>query len=189
MARWEPNTGERLQEAALDLFERGYDKTTAAEIAARAGTAKSTFFRLFPDKREVLFAGTGELAEQAVTAIAAVAPGATAFEVIDAALRAIVAVFDPEKRAWYARRQQVIDRNPELRERELLKRQAQAEAITAAIRAGGHDGLTPEVLAALIGLALNATYTRWTSAPGDQDPAELAGKVLAELRTTVTTLE
>jgi len=58
MARWEPNARERLVLAALDLFaEQGYDSTTVTQIAGRAGLTKTTFFRHFPDKREVLFAG------------------------------------------------------------------------------------------------------------------------------------
>ncbi len=58
MARWEPNPGLRLVRAAIDLFaEQGYDDTTVAQIAARAGLSKATFFRHFPDKREVLSAG------------------------------------------------------------------------------------------------------------------------------------
>ena len=58
MARWEPGARERLVVAAIDLFtERGYDATTVAQIAERAGVTKSTFFRHFPDKRELLVAG------------------------------------------------------------------------------------------------------------------------------------
>lgn len=60
MARWQPNAPERLVVAALDLFsERGYENTTVIDIAERAGLTKSTFFRHFPDKREVLFGGDG----------------------------------------------------------------------------------------------------------------------------------
>src|SRR6185312_5877551 len=56
MARWEPNARERLERAALALFtEHGFDATTVAEIADRAGLTKSTFFRHFTDKREVVF--------------------------------------------------------------------------------------------------------------------------------------
>src|SRR5208282_4010488 len=58
MARWEPGARERMVLAAVDLFtEQGYDATTVAQIAERAGVTKSTFFRHFPDKRELLVAG------------------------------------------------------------------------------------------------------------------------------------
>src|ERR1700742_1366344 len=58
MARWEPGARERLVLAAVALFtEQGYDATTVAQIAERAGITRSTFFRHFPDKREVLVAG------------------------------------------------------------------------------------------------------------------------------------
>jgi AcrR family transcriptional regulator len=50
--------------AAVDLFtEQGYDATTVAQIAERAGVTKSTFFRHFPDKREVLVAGQEVLSQ------------------------------------------------------------------------------------------------------------------------------
>ena len=69
MARWEPDARERLVRAALDLFaEQGYDDTTVVQIAERAGLTKSTFFRYFPDKREVLAAGQDTLASSSPTA-------------------------------------------------------------------------------------------------------------------------
>ena len=52
----------RLMRAAIELFdEQGYEETTVAEIAERAGLTKRTFFRYFSDKREVLFSGSEEL--------------------------------------------------------------------------------------------------------------------------------
>ncbi|MFC8676975.1 TetR/AcrR family transcriptional regulator [Streptomyces griseorubiginosus] len=188
MGRWEPDTRERLQNAALELFERGYDTTTAAQIAERAGTSKSTFFRHFADKREVLFVGTGEMADRAVAAVAEAAPGITAFDLVDVVLQAIIGVFDPGRRTWYGRRQAVVDRNPELRERDLIKRQTQNEAIATALRDKGLDGISPDVVVALIGLASHATYTRWIEASDERDVAALAADVLAELRTAVTAL-
>ena len=52
----------RLQKAALELFQaRGYEQTTAVEIAMRAGVTGRTFFRHFTDKREALFDGEAAL--------------------------------------------------------------------------------------------------------------------------------
>ena len=71
MGRWQPDAQARLQEAALALYaERGYDETTVAEIAERAGLTKRTFFRYFADKREVLFFGSERLQQQMVAAMA-----------------------------------------------------------------------------------------------------------------------
>jgi AcrR family transcriptional regulator len=56
MSRWKPDASTRLQEAALEIYgERGFEQTTVAEIAQRAGLTERTFFRHFADKREVLF--------------------------------------------------------------------------------------------------------------------------------------
>ena len=72
MGRWQPDSRERLQEAALDLYaERGFDQTTAAQIAARAGLTERTFFRHFADKREVLFGGSDLLKQRIVAGVAA----------------------------------------------------------------------------------------------------------------------
>ena len=71
MGRWQPDSRGRLQEAALALYsERGFDSTTAAQIAERAGLTERTFFRHFSDKREVLFGGSALLKERIVAAVA-----------------------------------------------------------------------------------------------------------------------
>src|ERR1700761_1817319 len=101
MARWEPNTRGRLVLAALDLFaSEGYDAVSVAQIAERAGVSKMTFFRHFPDKREVLFAGQelhGRLLADGITAAPA---GATPLAAVGAALDAATASFTPEQRAF-----------------------------------------------------------------------------------------
>lgn len=49
-------THTRLVTAAFELFlEQGYDKTTIDDIAERAGTGRTTFFRYFPSKDDVVF--------------------------------------------------------------------------------------------------------------------------------------
>src|SRR6202012_418937 len=96
MARWEPNARERLVRAAVELFaEQGYDATTVSEIAERAGgLTKTTFFRHFPDKREVLFAAGEEAHSRLMAdAIAAAPDPATPLQAVAAALDAVTAGF------------------------------------------------------------------------------------------------
>jgi len=79
MGRWEDNAVGRLQEAAMELYrEPGYDKVTVAEIAARAGLTRRTFFRYFSDKREVLFFGTAKLEAFVAEGVLAAPPGTPA---------------------------------------------------------------------------------------------------------------
>ena len=71
MVRWEPDGRGRLEQAALELYaERGFEHTTVAEIAGRAGLTERTFFRHYADKREVLFAGSSELQDLLGTTVA-----------------------------------------------------------------------------------------------------------------------
>src|SRR5262252_5343977 len=87
MPRWKPDAQARLMSAALELFdERGYDDTTVAEIAVRAGLTKRTFFRYFSDKREVLFSGSEALQELIVSAVAAAPAAATPLDAVAAGL-------------------------------------------------------------------------------------------------------
>src|SRR5258708_31986159 len=109
MARWEPDARQRLVRAALDLFtEQGYDNTTVAQIAERAGLTKSTFFRHFPDKREVLVAGQDTLCRLFEEAIAAAPRAATPLDAVPAPLHAAAAAFTPERREVGPRLQAVI---------------------------------------------------------------------------------
>ena len=101
MARWEPGARERMVLAAADLFaEQGYDATTVAQIAERAGVTKSTFFRHFPDKREVLFAGQEAHARLLAEGAASAPDGATPLEAVAAALDALTASFTAEQREF-----------------------------------------------------------------------------------------
>src|SRR5438105_6260537 len=105
MARWEPNAAGRLRDAALDLFEeRGFEQTTVAEIAARAGLTERTFFRHFADKREVLFRGSEGLRDTLVAAVDRAPAAASALEAVSAGLDAAGAVFDPQ----FARRRRAV---------------------------------------------------------------------------------
>src|SRR5579872_4559510 len=109
MARWEPNARQRLVVAALDLFaEQGYDDTTVIQIAERAGLTKATFFRHFPDKREVLFAGQETHSQLLAEGVASAPDAATPLEAVAVALDALTASFTPEQREFGPRLLTVI---------------------------------------------------------------------------------
>ncbi|MER6982063.1 helix-turn-helix domain-containing protein, partial [Streptomyces carpinensis] len=121
MSRWEPNARGRLAEAALELCgERGYEQTTVAEIAKRAGLTERTFFRHYADKREVLFGGSGALQELFVNAVTGAPESAAPIDSIAAGLQAVSAMF-VGRREYSRQRQALIVANAELRERELIK--------------------------------------------------------------------
>ena len=121
MGRWEPNARGRLEQAALELYgERGFEQTTVAEIAKRAGLTERTFFRHFADKREVLFGGAGALQELLVRTVADAPDSAAPIDAMAAALEAAGALLQ-ERREFARQRQAVIAANAELRERELIK--------------------------------------------------------------------
>jgi AcrR family transcriptional regulator len=142
----------RLQAAALELFgERGYDRTTAAEIAARAGVTERTFFRYFPDKREVLFDGEAFVREALTVSIINAPPGLGPIDTLFSAFRAFQPALE-DSWSYSKPRQEVISAAPELRERELAKIEALAEGLATALMTRGVPNLRA-VLAAQIGMA------------------------------------
>jgi AcrR family transcriptional regulator len=182
MARWQPDAAQRLALAALELFaERGYENTTVTDIAQRAGLTKSTFFRHFQDKREVLF-GDGTLTALVAGAIAAAPATATPLEAVAQALNAVGRqAFTPARREFGARRRAVIAANPELQEREALKGLALTASMTAALNQRGVPDLTARVAAELGALAWKIAYERWSDPANGDDFSEVARRALGEL--------
>jgi AcrR family transcriptional regulator len=182
VTRWKPDAAGRLTTAAITLFEeQGYEATTVAEIAERAGLTKRTFFRHFSDKREVLFSGGHELERCWVEAVAA-APADTT------PLAAVTAGFDPlaelfEDRHPFARlRARIVAANPELQERELIKLQTLAGAVAEALRERGVSD-NESILASQAGVTVfHVAFARWVA---QDDPAafrRLMDESLEELR-------
>src|SRR5262245_30418550 len=121
MGRWEPDARGRLVKAAMALYgERGFDETTVAEIAARAGLTERTFSRYFADKREVLFSGATALEARLVNAVAETPDATAPLDVVAAALDAAAAALE-ERRAFAQQRAALIAAHADLRERELIK--------------------------------------------------------------------
>jgi AcrR family transcriptional regulator len=187
MARWQPGARERLQAVTLELFaEQGFEGTTVAEIASRAGLTERTFFRYFTDKREVLFTGQEAFEGMFVDQIAAAPPHRQPFAVVTRALQAVAADFFPPERQTFSRqRQTIIDGHPGLRERELLKLAGLTSAMAAALRERG----TPEPTALLVaecGMTIfRVAFARWVGGNEDHDLASIMDEVVAELRELV----
>ena len=183
MAGDEDDLRVRLQRTALALFrERGYDRTTAAEIAAQAGVTERTFFRHFPDKREVLFDGEARL-RAFLTAAIADAPGRLGpLDALFRAFRSVQPVLE-ENRPFSKPRHEVISGTPALQERELAKMAALADALATALRARGVADLQA-VLAARTGMAafVHATVSWFDDPePGLGERLDLAQDALKAL--------
>lgn len=128
---------ERLQRAALELYrERGFDRTTTAEIARRAGVSERTFFHHFPDKREVLFAGQDRLRDLLVPAVRDAPYGLGPLGVLLRAFRSIESVME-EGRSYAQPRHELVASTPTLRERETAKLASLADAMADALQERG----------------------------------------------------
>jgi len=189
VSRWAPNARERLIDAALDLFvENGYEETTVAQIAERAGMNRATFFRHFADKREVLFGGEDVLAALFADAILAAPPGATLAECLQAALAAAEVAMTPQLHTAAARRRSVVAANSELQERGLLKHARTIESITAALRERGTDELTARLGAQTCMLAFSVAFERWMKANEGEPFAPFADAALTDVQTRAAEL-
>jgi AcrR family transcriptional regulator len=185
MGRWEPNAQGRLEQAALELYgERGFDRTTVAEIAARAGLTERTFFRHYADKREVLFRGGETMTELLVSAVAGAPGAATPLEAVADALDQDGALIQESRGPAFARaRRQVVAANPELQERELGKLASWADALAGALRGRGVDDRVA-ALAAETGIAVfRVAFDRWVGDGDDPDLPAALRESLGELRT------
>ena len=170
MARWKPGARERLVIAAVDLFtEQGYDATTVAQIAERAGVTRSTFFRYFPDKRDVLMAGQQTLSRLLAEGIAEAPRDASPLEAVAAGLKRVSAAMGPMNRELGPRMKAAVAANSELQEREALKSVGLAAAMTTALIARGVPDTTAQLAAELGLLAFKRGYAQWSDGDRDAD--------------------
>jgi AcrR family transcriptional regulator len=183
MGRWQPDSRGRLQEAALALYsERGFDQTTAAQIADRAGLTERTFFRHFADKREVLFGGSAILEEQIVTGVANAPATDGPFEAVSRGLDAASAMLGEGRRDLALQRHTVIAANPELRERELTKLANYSAAIADALRQRGVGEPQATFVADAAMTVLRVALSEWASGNDDRDLGTIMRDTLATLR-------
>ncbi|MFC9692639.1 TetR/AcrR family transcriptional regulator [Kribbella sp. NPDC056951] len=190
MSRWEPGARERLVVAAVDLFtEQGYDATTVAQIADRAGVTKSTFFRHFPDKRELLAAGQEAMSRLLTEGIAEAPATATPLEAVANGLERAATVMGPMNRELAPRLKAAIAASTELQERDALKTVGLTAAMAEALTARGIADPVAALAAELGALAFKRGFVTWSESDRPTDPfAPHALAALAELRAASSSL-
>lgn len=182
MPRWKPDARARLVSAALELFsERGYDNTTVTEIAERAELSRATFFRYFPDKREVLTAGQEALSRLLVEGIAEAPAEATPLAAVRAGLERAAGSMTSFHRELGPGLIAVVAGSAELQARDAAKHASMTAAMVAALRERGVPPLVAALAAALGGLAFKEAYATWIADEAAPDLAVLMGKALERL--------
>ncbi|MGP9022992.1 TetR family transcriptional regulator [Streptomyces sp. BR1] len=182
MGRWQPDARGRLGQAAMELYaERGFEQTTVAEIAQRAGLTERTFFRHYADKREVLFGASGALQELFASTLAGLPRSVAPMDAVATTLEAVAAEFR-DRHAFVRQRQAVIAANAELRERELVKLASLAATIGDALRLRGVKEPAAS-LAAEAGIAVfKVASERWTASTGHRELSDFLQEALTELK-------
>jgi len=182
MSRWSPDARGRLEQAAFELFlDRGYDETTVADIAARAGLTERTFFRYYADKREVLFGGSALLRDTLVRALDGLPADIPTIEAVRIAVEAASSLMHG-RRAQARERQRIVAAHADLQERGLIKRATLTAALAAALQQRG----VPEGeanLAADLGMAVfHIGFDRWFAEPADRELVDIVREGFDQLK-------
>ena len=186
MGRWQPDARGRLLKAAFELYgERGYERTTVAEIAARAGLTERTFFRHFADKREVLFAGVDTLTGLIVEAVAAEPADLAPIDLAAAGVRAAGAMIQ-EAGDLPRQRAAIVAGSAELQERELIKLAAMTAVLAEQLRRRGIVEPAASLAAEAATAAFKTAFARWVDDEPGQDLPRLIDDSLDELRAVAT---
>jgi len=181
MGRWAPDARGRLMRSALELYaERGFEQTTALEVAERAGVTERTFFRYFSDKREVLFEGSRQLQDVIVKAIAAAPPSMGSIDAVGTAMESAASLLD--NRDYSCQRAAVIAANPSLQERELLKLATLADAVAEALRQRGVGNLAAGLAAETGVTVFKIGFETWIGDESTRDFAQCIREALDQLK-------
>lgn len=183
MARWEPDAEDRLRRAAVALFvERGYDAVTVSDIAERAGLTRRSFFRYFPDKREVLFAGSSRLPQEVEQRLDGAAPDEPTQNALMRILTEAGAVLVHD-RARQQQRQIIIASSPELQERDRTKIAHVSAAIGRSLARRGVAETDAQLLGAIYADAFRFAYDQTLTDNQKRDFATHLGQALGVIET------
>ena len=188
MGRWQPDARERLERAAIELFaQQGFAATTVPQITARAGLTTRTFFRHFADKREVLFGGD-EIPALATRLMAEAPPSLDPMTLIVGALKTVAETRFEGRQAEIRERRAIIRSDQGLRERDLRKRAALAEAIRAGFVDRGVGTATAALVAELTVTVLYVALDEWLDPGGDRTLFEIITETFGSLQAALAFL-
>lgn len=159
----------RIVRAAEELFdERGFDAVSVTDIADRAEVGRTTFFRHFGDKQEVVFAQEQELvatieADHRATDSPPAQDAAEAIEQLQQVVLALCAQATANP-VSYTRHFMLVEQHPDLRARDALKMQAFADRLALLLLDRGCDPDTA-TFASQIALACYQTGKRSSNEP------------------------
>lgn len=147
-------TPETISEAACELFlERGYADTVIADIAARAGVSRSSFFNYFDSKAAILWSS--------LDARIAVVEATLRDRSVRAALEALGEGFAPDALALGLAHADAMGAREEL-ERDAARRQMRiAAAVAHKLVSEGAEPLAAEIAGAAHGGAVLAAIRSW----------------------------
>lgn len=186
-----PSARERLADAAFDLFdERGYEQTTVDDITERAGLGRTTFFRHYRSKEDVIFPDHDRLLEQVAERLHTSSHGTALAAVSDAVRLVLLHYIDEGDLA--RRRYALTSKVPALRDREIVSvaryqrlfREFIASwmADTAGSEMSEPGPLRAELMAAAVVAAHNHVLRRWLRGESP-DPAR---EVVEALRLVIS---
>ncbi|WIV56074.1 TetR/AcrR family transcriptional regulator [Amycolatopsis nalaikhensis] len=175
---------DRLTEAAFALFaERGYDQTTVDDITERAGVGRTTFFRAFRTKEDVIFPDH-EVLLRAIDERLRGSTGRTALIAVTEGARLVLRHYLAEGERALTR-YRLTRSVPALRDREVAGVQQYHRLFRGFLHqwmGGGADtALRAELMAGAVVTAHNHVLRRWlrgqSSAPEEEFDAAMAETV------------
>jgi AcrR family transcriptional regulator len=172
-----PSARDRLAQAAFALFgERGYEATSIDDITERAGLGRTTFFRHYRSKEDVIFPDHDRLLEQIGERLRT-SSDATALVAVSDAVRLVLRHYIAEG-DLARRRYAITSAVPALRDREIAS-VARYQRLFREFIAGwmGEEGepasLRAELMAASVVAAHNHVLRRWLRGESPDPLAEV----------------
>jgi AcrR family transcriptional regulator len=172
---------------AFDLFDRqGFEATTINQIAAAAGLSRSSFFRYFATKEDVVLLGVEERGLVLRDALAARPPDESPWEALRHALAVIVKI-NIENPDRILRLSRIMHATPSLQARQMQRENTWHRLLVPEIarRLGPSSGPIDPRPAALASAALgclHAATTVWRDCDAQADLAALLDQAMSALR-------